>query len=147
VWKRVSVFCFLGVHIEEKLTWDKNTPQVVKKAQQRLHFLRILRKNNISQRLLVSFYRSTMESILTYCLCTWFASCTVANRKELQRVTNMAEKVIGCPLPTLKDFHGSYCFRRANTIPKDSFHPGHFLFEPLSSGRRYRAIKTIYQID
>ena len=132
---RVSDFRFPGVHIQEKLTWEMNTTQVDKKVQQRLHFLRILRKNNISQRLLVSFYLSTMESILTYCLCTWFASCTVANRKELQRVTKMAEKVIGCSLLTLEDLHGSYCLRKANTILKDSFHLGHFLFEPLPSGR------------
>ena len=46
--ERVSDFPFLGVHIEEKLTWDKNTTQVVKKAQQRLHFLKILKKNNMS---------------------------------------------------------------------------------------------------
>jgi len=43
------------------------------------------KKNNISQRLLVSFYRSTMESILTYCLCTWFANCTVATPKWLRK--------------------------------------------------------------
>lgn len=47
-----------------------------------LHFLRIFRKWNIS---LVCFSRSTMERILAY--------YTVANRKELQRVTRMTEKV------------------------------------------------------
>lgn len=36
-----------------------------KNTQQRLHFLRVLKKNNITQRLLLSFYRCTIESILT----------------------------------------------------------------------------------
>ena len=70
MWKRVSVFCFLGVHIEEKLTWDKNTPQVVKKAQQRLHFLRILRKNNISQSVFLPLHHGEHPHILPlYVVC------------------------------------------------------------------------------
>lgn len=42
------------------------------------------------------------------------------HRKELQRVTKTAEKVIGCPLPTLEELQGSYCLRRANAVLKDS---------------------------
>ena len=76
--ERVSDFRFLGANIMEDLTWGVNTTVLVKKAQQRLYFLRVLRKNNIPQKLLVSFYRCSIESILTYCLCVWFKSCTVA---------------------------------------------------------------------
>ena len=62
------------------------TTQLLKKAQQRLYLLRVLGRNNITQRLLVSFYRASIESILTYCMCVWFNNCTVAQRKALQRV-------------------------------------------------------------
>ena len=34
--------------------WGVNTSELLKKAQQRLYFLRVLRGNNISERLLVS---------------------------------------------------------------------------------------------
>ncbi|KAF7661286.1 hypothetical protein LDENG_00265940 [Lucifuga dentata] len=63
--ERVSDFRFLGVHIEEDLTWSANTIALVKKAQQRLYFLRILRKNHLTQKLLVSFYHCSIESILS----------------------------------------------------------------------------------
>lgn len=76
--ERVASFCFLGVNIEENLSWSVNTSELLKKAQQRLYLLRILRMNNITQRLLVSFYRTTIESVLTYCMCIWYTSCTVA---------------------------------------------------------------------
>ncbi|KAI4880612.1 hypothetical protein NFI96_021157 [Prochilodus magdalenae] len=38
---------------------------LVKKTQQRLYFLRILRKNNLQEKLLVSCYRSAIESVMT----------------------------------------------------------------------------------
>ena len=40
--ERVSTFKFLGTHISEDISWSANTSAVVKKAQQRLHFLRVL---------------------------------------------------------------------------------------------------------
>ncbi|KAK3562969.1 hypothetical protein QTP86_012586 [Hemibagrus guttatus] len=101
--ERVADFRFLGVYIEEDLNWSVNTSELLKKAQQRLHFLRALRKNNITQRLLVSFYRCFIESLLTYCICVWYTSCTAAQRKALQRVINTAQKIIGCPLLTLEE--------------------------------------------
>ncbi|XP_066531611.1 semaphorin-4A-like [Hoplias malabaricus] len=93
--ERVPSFRFLGMHISEDLTWTTNTTAVVRKAQQRLYFLRILRKNNLQEKLLVSYYRCAIESVLTYCISTWYSSCSVAERRALQRVISMAQKVIG----------------------------------------------------
>ncbi len=42
--ERVNSFKFLGVHITEDLTWSTHTDAVLKKAHQRLFFLRRLRK-------------------------------------------------------------------------------------------------------
>ncbi len=54
--ERVSSFKFLGVHITEDLTWSAHTDAVLKKAHQRLFFLRRLRKFGTSPRILRSFY-------------------------------------------------------------------------------------------
>ena len=117
--KRVSSFKFLGVHISEDLTWSINTKAITKKAQQRLHFLRILRKNHLEQKLMVSFYRSIIESILTFCITAWYAGCSAADRKALQRVIGTAQKIIGCPpwksLPTPAASTGPDQFSR--TLP------------------------------
>ncbi|XP_035520671.1 A-kinase anchor protein 13-like [Morone saxatilis] len=79
--ERVSSFKFLGVHVADNLTWSTNTSAVVGKAQLRLHFLRLLRKCDLDVHLLRSFYRSTIESVLTYCLTIWYPSCTAKDRK------------------------------------------------------------------
>ncbi|KAK3533764.1 hypothetical protein QTP70_025824 [Hemibagrus guttatus] len=95
--ERVADFQFLGVRIEEGLTWSSlvtNTSELLKKAQQRLYFLRALRENNITQRLLLSSYQCSIESILTYLIGIWFTSFSVAQRKTLQRVINMAQKIV-----------------------------------------------------
>ncbi len=126
--ERTSNFRFLGIHLNDDLTWSTNTTATIKKAHQRLYFLRILGKNLLAQKLLVSFYRCSIESILTYCICVWFSSCTVAERKALQRVVNTAQKIIGCPLPSLEDRYSSYCLRKANNILRDPYHPGHTHF-------------------
>ncbi|KAI4878733.1 hypothetical protein NFI96_009793 [Prochilodus magdalenae] len=70
--ERVSSFKFLGVHLAEDLTWTTNTSHLVRKAQQRLHFLRRLRRVYLPQQLLCNFYRSTVESILTSCITVWY---------------------------------------------------------------------------
>eukprot|EP00061_Rhincodon_typus_P008287 g30766.t1 len=48
----------------------------VKKAQQRLFFLRQLRKFSLSIRSLTNFYSCTTESILSGCITAWYGNCS-----------------------------------------------------------------------
>ncbi|KAL0173817.1 hypothetical protein M9458_029785, partial [Cirrhinus mrigala] len=135
--ERVHTFRFLGVFISDNISWTVNTTAIIKKAQQRLYFLRVLRKYNLDSSLLLTFYRASIESLLTYCLTVWYGSCTMADRERLQRVAKAAQKIIGCPLPSLLDIYTSRCLSRAENIIKDSSHPASDLFNLLPSGRRY----------
>ncbi|XP_072563147.1 uncharacterized protein [Paramormyrops kingsleyae] len=69
--ERVSSFKYLGIYICEDLTWTLNTTQLVKKAQQRLYFLRRLRKFGMSRKILSNFYSCIVESTLTSCITAW----------------------------------------------------------------------------
>lgn len=140
--ERVQSMRFLGVQISEDLSWTANTTAVVKRAQQRLHFLRVLRRNNLEERLLVTFYRATIESIMAYCVTAWYAGCSAADRRALQRVINTAQRITGCSLPSLEDIASSRYLSRAGNIIKDSSHPGNHMFDLLPSGRRYRSHRT-----
>ncbi|CAF96665.1 unnamed protein product [Tetraodon nigroviridis] len=107
-----------------KVTSRKTTRNtaIFKKAQQRLHFLRVLKRNNICQRLLVTFYRSTIESTLAYCIAVWFSTCTEAERKRLHRVFNPASPLSSDdpyynPDPSLEDrVHVLVCVLSANMV-------------------------------
>ncbi len=115
--ERVSSTKFLGVHITEDLTWTTNTMSLSKKAQQRLHFLRRLKRASLPPPILNTFYRGTIESVLTSCITVWYGNCSAADRKTLQRTVNTAAKIIGAPLP---------------------IHPGHFPCTMLQQNQQHR---------
>ncbi|KAI5608469.1 gastrula zinc finger protein XlCGF28.1-like [Silurus asotus] len=140
--ERVSSFKFLGVHISEDLTWQQNKSALVKKAHQRLYFLRSLKKSHLSLGILTSFYRCITESILTNSITVWYGGSTVCERKALQRVVKTAQRITGTQLPAIEHLHHSRCLRRAHSIIKDSSHPSHKQFNLLPSRRRYRNLRT-----
>ncbi|KAL1276310.1 hypothetical protein QQF64_035933 [Cirrhinus molitorella] len=113
--ERVTTFKFLSTYC-----WTVNTTSVVKKAEQRLYFLRMLRKTNMSYQLLVSFYHCSVESIISYGILVWYAGCTVADKKTLQRVINTAQRITGAQLPSLEDIYSSRIIRQARNIIKDT---------------------------
>ncbi len=140
--ERVSSTKFLGVHITEDLTWTTNTMSLSKKAQQRLHFLRRLKRASLPPPILTIFYRGTIESVLTSCITVWYGNSSAADRKTLQRTVNTAAKIIGAPLPSILDIFLARCSSKTNSIMKDPTHPSHSLFQLLPSGRWYRSIRA-----
>ncbi|KAI4878453.1 hypothetical protein NFI96_000505 [Prochilodus magdalenae] len=134
--ERVEKVKFLGVHITNHLTWSSNTSCLCMRAQQRLYFLRKLKQAQLPQKLLVNFYRSTIESILSHCMIVWYSSCTVSERKDLHRVVKVAGRIIGTDLPSLDSVHTSRLKKKASSVSRDATHPGHCLFDLLPSGKR-----------
>ena len=55
----------LGTIISQNLKWELNISSITKKAQQRMFFLRQLKKFNLPKTMMVHFYTSIIESILT----------------------------------------------------------------------------------
>ncbi|KAI4871731.1 hypothetical protein NFI96_006116 [Prochilodus magdalenae] len=140
--ERVKTFKFLCVHISKDLTLSHNTHYIVRKPQQRLYFLRRLRKFGMSAQILSNFYRSTIESVLTSSITVWYGNCTAQDRKALQRVIKFAQSISGAAFPSLQDIYRTRVIRRAHSIIRDSTHPQHSLFTLLPSGRRYRSVKS-----
>ncbi|KAK3572574.1 hypothetical protein QTP86_000419 [Hemibagrus guttatus] len=127
---------FLGVHLAENFTWSINTTSITRKAQQRLYFLRRLRKAHLPPPILTMFYRGTIKSILSSCITAWFGNCTVLDCKTLQQIVRTAEKISGVSLPSITDMYTIRCIRKSNSIVDDPTHPSHTLFTLLPSGKR-----------
>ncbi|KAK3521410.1 hypothetical protein QTP70_004340 [Hemibagrus guttatus] len=64
------------LHLAKDLTWSLNTSSITKKAQQHLYFLRRLRKAHLPPPILPTFYRGTIESILSRCITASFGNCS-----------------------------------------------------------------------
>ncbi|KAK3551007.1 hypothetical protein QTP70_011525 [Hemibagrus guttatus] len=103
----VESFRFLGTTISQDLKWDTHIDSIIKKAQQRLYFLRQLRKFNLPQELLTQFYSAVIESVLCTSINVWFGSATESDIRRLQRKVRTAERIIGAPLPTLQELYTS----------------------------------------
>ncbi len=140
--ERASSTKFLGVHITEDLSWTNNTAALAKKAQQRLYFLRKLRRARVPAPIMCTFYRGTIESILTSCITVWYGACNASCRKSLQRIVRAAEKIVGVSPPSLQDIYSTRLTRKALCIAGDPTHPTHSFFSLLPSGRRLRSLQA-----
>ncbi len=115
----VESFRFLGTTISQDLKWDNHIDSIVKKTQQRLYFLRQLRKFNLLQELLKQFYSAIIESVLCTSITVWFNSATKSDHRRLRRVVRTAERIIGTTLPTLQELYSSRVSKRAGKIALD----------------------------
>lgn len=79
--------------------------QLIKKAKQRLYFLKTLKKAQLSSRILVNFCRCSIESILT-----------------------QHHSKVCLTLPRIEDIHQKWCLQRVKGIIKDISNPNHGLF-------------------
>ncbi|KAK3561861.1 hypothetical protein QTP86_017474, partial [Hemibagrus guttatus] len=138
----VESFDFLGTTITKEFKWEQNIRSLTKKAQQRMYFLRQLKKFLLPVKMLVNFYTAIIEPILTSSITVWFAAATARDKAKLQRVIHSAEKVIGCSVPSLQELYVSRSQRRAAKIAADPSHPGNELFRSLPSGK----IRSIWSI-
>ena len=132
----VDFFKFLGSTISRDLKWSQHTDIVRKKAQQRLHFLRQLRKFNLpNELLLITFYTAIIQPVLCTSITVWFGSATKQDRVRLQWTVRAAERIISSNLPPIQDLYRSRVRKRAAKISA-----GHKLLKLLPSGRQYRAL-------
>ena len=55
-----------------------------KKSQQRLYFVKNLGYFKVDYTVLILFYKSFIESILTFCIVCWFGNTTVSQKNMLR---------------------------------------------------------------
>ena len=135
----VRSFKFLGTTISSDLKWDENFSSAVKKAHQRLFFLRQLKKFKVSHSILTQFYRAAIESILTFSVTVWYSSACQKDKDQLERIVRTASKSDMKPIASI---HSLRSDRKVMAIVQDTSHPANHLFQPLPSGRRYRAMRA-----
>ncbi len=101
----VESFRFLGTTISQDLKRDNHIESIVKKALQRLFFLRQLRKFNLPQELLKLLYSAIIESVLCMSITVWFSSVTKSDLRRQRRVVRTSERIIGTTLPSLEELY------------------------------------------
>eukprot|EP00061_Rhincodon_typus_P006025 g26215.t1 len=121
--ERVKSIKFLRETIANDLSWTSHVNTTVKKAQQRLFFLRRLRKFSMSVRSLTNFYKCTIESIMSGCLMAWYGNWSSQDCKKLQKVVCIAQAIMEANLPSMDSIYTACCHRKVVNIIKDPSHP------------------------
>ena len=133
--EQVDSFKYLGVIIDEKLSFTEHVTAVQKKSQQRLHVLRKLRAFYVDPLLLLRLYCSIIEPLLTYCSICYYPALSVKNRNRLLKISHVSAK------PKLSETIDHAILKKARAVATESDHPLSTFFHVLPSQRRYRCIK------
>lgn len=134
----VDSYKYLDIIIDNKLTFEKNTDMLIKKSQQRLSCLRKLAKFQVDRSLMTMFYRSFIESVVTFSFICWFASLNLTQKNSLTKITKVSSKIIGTQQKTLSELYNNQLSKKAKSIMSDSTHPLHSVLKFLPSGSRLR---------
>lgn len=79
----VQSYKYLGTVIDSSLGFEENSEAVCKRGHQRLFCLRKLSYFNIDRTMLTLFYRSFIESVLSFCLVAWFGSLALKKQNKV----------------------------------------------------------------
>ena len=84
----------LGTIISNDLKWDKNTADIVKRANARMRLLQKVAEFSPPTKDLVTVYTMYIRSILEQSCTVWHSRLTVQNSEDLERVQKSALRII-----------------------------------------------------
>ena len=131
----VQSYKYLGVIIDDKLTFTDNIHHLYVKCLKRLHHMRILRNIGVDNHILCLFYKSIIESVLSYAIITWFGPSHKKDQNKLLKITR-AVKRMGIEVTAPSVLYDKACIKMVNKIMKDGNHPLACKFNFLRSGKR-----------
>ena len=136
----VTSYKYLGTIIDDKLNGIENIERVHKKANQRLYFVRKLKKCSIDKSIMSMFYKSVCESVIMFGVLNWYGVSSSLARNKLKRIIASARR-LGCTAPSLEAIYIRSIEQKSKHILSDPSHPLRPYFEYLPSGNRLRSIK------
>ena len=99
-------------------------------------FLRKLKLFNVDNSLLSLFYRSTIESMITFCLTSFGGNTRQQDKDKIDRIIKNASKISMCSFHHFNDLYQTCCTRKINAIVLDSQHPLHSQIKRSARSKR-----------
>jgi len=66
--ERVSVFKILGLHVKDNLTWGDHVTPICCKSAKRSHFLKLLKRAEMSPKDLLHYFESVIRPVMHACV-------------------------------------------------------------------------------
>uniref|UniRef100_A0A1A8PFW7 Reverse transcriptase domain-containing protein n=1 Tax=Nothobranchius pienaari TaxID=704102 RepID=A0A1A8PFW7_9TELE len=143
----VEDYRYLGVHLDCKLDWTKNTNAIFKKGQSRLFLLRRLRSFNVGRKMLTMFYHSVLESVVFFAVVCWGSGVKIADANRLNKLIRRAGSVLGVRLENLEEVSERRMLKKLLSIMDNPSHPMHAHMMDHRSTRSKRLIAPKCRTD
>ena len=140
--ERVKEYKYLGLIVDDKLVFDSNVAKIHKSCQSRIFCLQKLRNVGVDSKILQTYYRCCVESLLTASFICWYGSLGVKSKRVLNDVVNVCSKVIGMRQFGMQELYDRRVKRKASKIASDNCHVLAKHYELLPSGRRFRTMRV-----
>ena len=83
---RVDTYKYLGIVLNNKLSWGDHVDFIVKKLNSRMYCLRKLNSFHITPEILNVFYSSTIVSVWRYCLVCWGGNVSKREKRRIDSI-------------------------------------------------------------
>ena len=140
--ERVSEYKYLGTIINDKLNFEENINTIYKKANSRMFFVRKLYNLQVDNKIVELFYRSVVESVITFGIAAWYGNCSQTSRNKLTKVIKYAKRLNIENVKTLQELYEKSTLQKAKAIRSEKEHPLYNCYQTLRSGRRLQAEYT-----
>ena len=132
----VDEYKYLGNIIDNKLKGNLNVSNIYKKCNQRMYFLRKLKNVKVDGTILTLFYYSIIQSVLSFCISSWFGACTKNEKDKLSKIVKCAKR-LGCNnIKSMEELYNDAVNVKREKIMKNENHPLYSCFQLLPHGVR-----------
>ena len=101
----------------------------------------MLRNINVDNVILELFYKSIVQSIISFCIACWYGNLVSSDKNKLSKIIRSANKLGIKNVPSLSDLYQTNVKRLGLKIMLDELHPLHENYKLLRSGNR---LDTVY---
>ena len=148
--QKVNHYKYLGVVMDNKLSWAEHIQHICKKLNSRLFCLRKMSKFHVNKIIMGLFYNTVLASVWKYCICCWGGNIKQQDQKCVTSIIKRASYLIGEDQETFSECYEGHLRGKLKNILEDHSHPlyktltycvsvrsGRMIL-PLSNTNRYR---------
>ena len=136
----VKSYKYLGTYIDSKLDWHAHTAHVYSKVNKRMYFTRRLKYFGVNNTLINMFYKSTIESLICFCLIAWGGNTKQQDKTKIDRIIKKVNNITNVDNLYFNQLFRKLCKDKIEKIKEDQHHP---LFHQIITSKRSKRLLSL----